>query len=302
MRNPDRSNPWNRGARLALLGVGALLLAGCATGYSFVQPDMAGSGAYYTSDGPYTGQGYYDYYGTGPYYPGTSGWGYYGGTWPYSDPYGWYGGYGYGSSLTFGFGFSNVWGFPGYWGPWYSSNWGCGGWYGCGGWRHHHHNRHDPDPSAPKPWLKPDHPPVPPRIVRNTGSAPPIAQPTRPVPRRPVEGFANRRPLGSTGFAPHDFVRAPVRRTVETGFERTPNGTFNRTPTRSGWVPPRPDESGFASRREMRIPQATPRESRPVSQPVFRVRTPPPVRAVASPPVRSAPPPHRDRRVDTEIQ
>lgn len=287
MRNPDRSNSWNRGARLALLGVGVLLLAGCATGYSFVQPDMAGSGGYYTGDSSYTGQGYYDYYGTGPYYPGTGGWGYYNGTWPYSDPYGWYGGYGYGSSLTFGFGTSNVWGFPGYWGPWYSSNWGCGG-YGCGGWRHRHHHRHDPGSDKPKPWLKPDHPPVPPRIARDVGSAPPIALPARPVPRRPIEGFANRRPLESTAFAPHDFVRAPVRRPVDAG--------INAMPIRRAHVPPRPNESGFAFRREVRVPQAAPRESRPVSpQPAFRSPTPPPVRAVA-------PPPRQDRRVDTKIQ
>lgn len=284
MQKPDRLGTWARLARRILPGAGVLLLAGCATGYSFVQPDMAGSGSYYTSDGPYTGQGYYDYYATGPYYPGTSGWGYYNGTWPYSNPYGWYGGYG--SSLTFGFGISNVWGFPGYWGPWYASGypaWGC---YSCSGWRHRHHNRHDPDPDKPRPWLKPDHAPVPPRIAHDSGSAPSVALPVRRSIQRPVEGFANRRPLESTAFAPHDFVRGPVRRSLETG--------IGAVPPRRTWVPPRPNESAFAFRREMRIPQTVPREPRPVAQPAFRPRTPPPARV-------AAPPPRRDLRIETKI-
>ena len=224
MRKPDRLGTWARLARRILPGAGVLLLAGCATGYSFVQPDMAGSGSYYTGDGPYTGQGYYDYYATGPYYPGTSGWGYYNGT--------------------------------------------------------------DPDPDKPRPWLKPDHAPVPPRIAHDSGSAPSVALPVRRSIQRPVEGFANRRPLESTAFAPHDFVRGPVRRSIETG--------IGAVPSRRAWVPPRPNESAFAFRREMRIPQAVPRESHPVVQPAFRPRTPPPARV-------AAPPPRRDQRIETKI-
>src|SRR5690348_18474966 len=79
MRGTFSSKAWGRFARAVVLGAGALALAGCATGYAFVQPDVAGGGGYYTSDGPYSGQGYYDDYGTGPYYPGTSGYGYYNG-------------------------------------------------------------------------------------------------------------------------------------------------------------------------------------------------------------------------------
>jgi hypothetical protein len=282
MKYPERPDFWGRIARIGVLGAGAMLLTGCATGYSFVQPGMAGSGGYYTNDGAYAGQGSY---GTGPYYPDTGGWGYYGGTWPYSDPYGWYGGYGYGSSLTFGFGFSNVWGFPGYWGPWYSSNWGCRGGYGCGDWRHHHHRA--PDPDKPRPWLKPDHPPLPPRITRGSGSAPPIAVPARPVVRRPAEGFVQRRSLESTAFAPHDFVRAPIRRPIGAGIPAMPGSHF--------YVPPPPPTvSTFAGRRPIGDFMAAPRAPQPVAQPAFR--SPPPAAAP-----RVAPPPRRDRHSRTEI-
>lgn len=156
-------HPKRVAVRLALLtalGAGILLLAGCATGYSFVQPDVAGGGGYYTSDGPYSGQGYYDDYGTGPYYSGTSGYGYYNGTWPYGGAYGYYGaGYGYGPQWMLNVGISNVWNFPGYWGPWYSTGFPLGG---CYSWRcgsrhyrhgHHHHGsgswRHDGTPTSP---------------------------------------------------------------------------------------------------------------------------------------------------------
>jgi hypothetical protein len=119
-----------KAARLTALGAGILLLAGCATGYSFVQPDVAGGGGYYTSEGPYSGQGYYDDYGTGPYYSGTGGYGYYNGTWPYDGAYGYYGpGYGYGPQWTFNVGISNVWNFRGYWGPWYTSGFPLAGCY-----------------------------------------------------------------------------------------------------------------------------------------------------------------------------
>lgn len=143
-----------RSARLAALGAGILLLAGCATGYSFVQPEGGGSGAYYTSE-PYSGQGYYDYDGTGPYYAGTGGYGYYDGTWPYGGGYGYYdpGYYGYGSEWSFDVGISNAWNFPWYGGPWYTTgfpSWGCYSWR-CGShyYRHGHHNdwnhHHDHD-------------------------------------------------------------------------------------------------------------------------------------------------------------
>lgn len=147
MGKTTRNRAVARAARLIALGGGILLLAGCATGYSFVQPDVAGSGGYYMGESPYSGQGYYDYYGTGPYYSGTSGYGYYSGAWPYYggayDPYG-YGGYG--SGWTFSLGISNVWNFPGYWGPWYTTVFPSGGCYSwrCGGrhYRHGHHHGH----------------------------------------------------------------------------------------------------------------------------------------------------------------
>ena len=66
--------------RLAALGAAALLLAGCATGYTFVQPDAAGGG-YYTGTGAYPSSGYYynDDYGADAWFPGYAGFGY--------DPY-----------------------------------------------------------------------------------------------------------------------------------------------------------------------------------------------------------------------
>lgn len=141
------TTPTRTGARMALvaaMGAGILLLAGCATGYSFVQPGVAGSGGYYTSE-PYSGQGYYDY-GTGPY-AGTSVYGYYDGTWPYGGAYGYYGPgyYGYGPQWSFNVGISNVWNFPGYWGPWYSTGFplgGCLSW-SCGGHLYRHGHRRD---------------------------------------------------------------------------------------------------------------------------------------------------------------
>lgn len=169
MRETTPARAGTRMARMALMGAGILLLSGCATGYSFVQPGAAGSGGYYTSE-PYSGQGYYDYYGTGPYYAGTGGYGYYDGTWPYGGAYDYYGPgyYGYGPQWSFNVGISNVWDFPGYWGPWYSTGFplrGCHSW-SCGGhlylrghrgdWRHHHRG-HDSgywrqgDPSSRPP-------------------------------------------------------------------------------------------------------------------------------------------------------
>lgn len=203
---------WGLLARSAAVLAGTLVLAACAMGYSYVQPEAAGSGNYYTSDAPYTGQGYYDYYGTGPYYPGTSGWGYYNGTAPYAGSFGWFDGNfdDFGTPIFFNLGISDVWGFPGYWGPWYSIDfplWGC--WNGC--WRHHHRHDHwrghwndrgrnDPhdavaatNPSS-RLWLRPGRSPMASRVYR--------------APARPSANFASRRPLVSPSFAPpRDFER-----------------------------------------------------------------------------------------------
>lgn len=148
MRNMFRSRAWGCLARIAASCLGAIALAGCATGYVYLQPDTASGGGYYTGEEGYSGQGYYDYYGTGPYYPGTSGYGYYSGTYPNSGVFGLWGGYGggygYVPRLTFNVGISNVWNFPGYWGPWYSTVipvWRCRR-QGCNRypWRGHRHD------------------------------------------------------------------------------------------------------------------------------------------------------------------
>lgn len=185
--------------RIAALGTAALLLAGCATGYTFVQPDAVGGG-YYTGTSAYASPGYYydEPYGADAWFPGYAGFGY--------NPY-------YGSSISFGLGFGNVcgWGCGGYYGgwPWYYGagypNWG----YYRHGRHHRHHGGHDPvaGGTSPQPWRRPDNPRVPPNM-RN-GRTPPIA-----VPERPREGFANRRPLESAGFAPHEFPSLRASRPV----------------------------------------------------------------------------------------
>ena len=242
MRETKQRPTWVRLMRVAAFGAGTLLLAGCATGYSFVQPDVAGSGGYYTGQEPYSGQGYYDDYGTGPYYPGTSGYGYYNGSYPYSNPYGYYGGnYGYGPQWLFNVGISSVWDFPGYWGPWYTTSfplWGCYSWR-CG-YRHHRHRHgqgHDHDGS--KSWLEPDDVAIPPRLARGT---PPVRVPSRPVAQQPDEGFANRGPVSAANFQHDRFVHAP-RRHVDERFIETPAG-----PTYSQRVP---DESTFVDSRAL---------------------------------------------------
>jgi len=187
MRRISRSD-GNRLARVTLLVAGALALAGCAAGYSFVQPGAAGAGDYYTSDGPYPAPGYYYDAGMGTY-----------------DPYGAGFGYGsvYGPSFTLGFGSACGWSCAGYYGgwPWYYSG---AGYYGRR-WHHGHHRHGDPIASgpSPRPWLRPDHPRVPPpQVVR--GATPPIA-----VPERPREGLASRRMLESASFSPRDIERVP---------------------------------------------------------------------------------------------
>src|SRR6185437_4921436 len=185
MRRISRSD-GNRLARVTLLVAGALAVAGCAAGYSFVQPGAAGAGDYYTSDGPYPAPGYYYDAGMGTY-----------------DPYGAGFGYGsvYGPSFTLGFGSACGWSCAGYYGgwPWYYSG---AGYYGRR-WHHGHHRHGDPIASgpSPRPWLRPDHPRVPPpQVVR--GATPPIA-----VPERPREGLASRRMLESASFSPRDIER-----------------------------------------------------------------------------------------------
>lgn len=200
MRRMFRSKAWGRLASVAALVAGVLALAGCATGYAFVQPGTADSGGYYTSDGPYPGQGYGN--GISPYYLGPGDFGYYD-----------FGGFGYdtvyGPSFTFGLGFGSAcgWtcaGFYGGW-PWYYPGFGYPyalGWYRTG---HGHHRRHrgGRDPVAgttPNRRLTPDHAPVP-----FAGHRPVEAL------AQPVEALANRRALDSASFAPHDFVRTPIR-------------------------------------------------------------------------------------------
>jgi hypothetical protein len=169
-------------ARAILLAAGVLALAGCATGYSLVQPGSRDAGSYYTSDGPYPAPSYYYGYGAGGYDPYDAGYGY---------------GSLYGPSFTFGLSLGGVcgWSCAGYYGGW--------PWYYGGvryhGWRHRgHDHHHDPVVSnpSPRPWLRPDHAPLPPRGVAR-GTAPPLA-----VPERPME-------LDSAAFAPHGDARVP---------------------------------------------------------------------------------------------
>jgi hypothetical protein len=281
-----RAKGFGRFVHGTTLVVGILALAGCATGYSLVQPDVTGSGSYYTSDVPYSGQGYFDYYGTGPYYPGTSGWGYYNGTSPYSNSFGWYGadygGYGYWPFFNFNVGISSVWDFPGYWGPWYSTGlpvWecphrGCGHHYHGG---HHHHGEHDSVAgTAPRPWLKPDHTPLPLHVARET------AVPVAMIPNRPEEGTPEHRRLESASFAPPDFAQ---------GADRRPNAIHR--PVETSAMPVRVSEEphAFAIRSApvTRTEMASPREF-----------TAPPHAAFRPAPI-SQPAPHRDETPATKI-
>lgn len=292
MREMNRRQAWIRLARGAALGAGVLLLAGCATGYSFVQPDVAGSGGYYTSEGPYSGQGYYDDYGTGPYYPGTGAWGYYNGSYPYSNPYGYgyYGGnYGYGPQWIFNLGISNVWNFPGYWGPWYTtgySSWGC---YArrCG--NHHHHRNHKDgdkhghghdrgDHLASDPGWNPDHP-------RRLAPGTPPAQ-TRPlsVVQRPRADFANRRPADINAFRHDRFVQAPRQRV---------GGRVVGVPPRLEAMEARaPAPSAFVNRPTRSVapvaamPSAASRAPRVMPRPMIRPMVPMRAAPVAPPPPR----------------
>lgn len=183
MRERSRTDD-SRLARIILLAAGVLALAGCATGYSFVQPGTADAGAYYAGDGSYTAPGYYYDDGIGAYDLYDTG---YGGL--YAPPF------------TFGLGFGSACG------------WSCAGYYGGWPWyyggathgRRRHHGHHHPVATAPspRPWLRPDHPRVPPRGVAR-GATAPIA-----VPERPTEAFASRRRLESASFAPRGIARMP---------------------------------------------------------------------------------------------
>jgi hypothetical protein len=180
--------------------MGVLMLAGCAADYSLVQPGAAGAGSYYTSEGTYAPPGYYDYDESfGDAYPDGTDFGY---------------GTIYGPSFTFGLGFGSPCG------------WGCGTgyfggwpWYYDGGaysyrWKgnhrrgtHHHHG--DPDAIGtappPRPWLKPDHPRVPPHVAH-------VPDASVAVPAQPARRLADRRPLGSASFAPHAFEHMRMQR------------------------------------------------------------------------------------------
>lgn len=257
MRTGSRSRTWWRAAALL---AGPLLLAGCATPYALVQPDVAGSGSYYTGTGAYAGPGYYGGYANGPsYYPGTTGFGYYGG-------YNYWPGYSYWPGYGFTLGLSSGWGYPGYGWPWYTTVY-----TGCHSWRCHGHHHHDGNGSGhdgePKAWLKPDRPRVPPRVVRNS-EAPPTVVRSSPVARRPFAPTER----------PQRFIRAP-------GPAPAAGERIQRR------VPPSsPDRGRFINARPV---NPTPRIAVPPrARPVAPVRTAP-----ASPPPRATPPPTVIRHV-----
>lgn len=248
MRGISRSD-GSRLVRITLLAAGALALAGCAAGYSFVQPGASAAGSYYTSDGPYPAPGYYYDGDVGAYDPYAAGFGY---------------GSLYGPSFTFGLGLGSAcgWSCAGYYGgwPWY---YGGAGYYGR---RRHHGHHHHGDPVAsgpsPRPWLRPDHARVPPPHVAS-GATPPIA-----VPERPVEGLASRRTLDSASFAPRGIGRM-----------RQPVSTSDRPASMAPRAP------AFTERPiRMTTPHDFARPSTPAAAPVRA--TPPPARSSHATPVK----------------
>ena len=250
MRRISRSD-GNRLARVTLLVAGILALAGCAAGYSFVQPDAGGAGSYYTSDGPYPAPAYDYDDGIGAYGPYEVGFGY---------------GNLYGPSLTFGLGLGNPcgWSCGGYYGgwPWY---YGGAGYYGKR-WHHGHHRHGDPIASgpSPRPWLRPDHPRVPPpQVVR--GATPPIA-----VPERPMEGLVNRRMLESASFAPRDIERVSQPASI---------------PDRTAYAAPQPPALAGRPIR-MEAPRAFARPAAPAPAPMRVAPTPATARSGHAPPVK----------------
>ncbi|HEX7326256.1 MAG TPA: hypothetical protein VF292_13035 [Rhodanobacteraceae bacterium] len=167
MRMKSGSNAWSRLACIAALGIGAALLAGCATESAYVQPSAAGSGGYYTSSTTVYPAG--SYYNDDVYTPDWYGWGGFGSGWPYvgSVGFGWGWNPGFGSywpGFPFGLGVTSFFGFGGwpvgwYTAPWYTSNLpllssclyrNCGRWRhgfwrygnrGFGRWNHYRWNR-----------------------------------------------------------------------------------------------------------------------------------------------------------------
>ncbi|HEU0278045.1 MAG TPA: hypothetical protein VFQ95_09520 [Rhodanobacteraceae bacterium] len=192
---------WERALRLLALGVATAVLGGCATGYSLVQADGTGGGAYYSGEA-YTGTGYYDAGATGPYYAGTAGWGYYDGIWPYTGAGGWYGsgfGFGYDPPFALGFGFSSVWNFPGYWGPWYATGapvWSCR--WQCRQRRAHYYGH----PRMGRGGWRHD---------GGYGSHAPIGGDYRARVEANAQSGMMRMPRAAAGFAARDFVHAPMR-------------------------------------------------------------------------------------------
>ena len=269
MRRMFRSKAWGGLVSVAALVAGVLALAGCAIGYAFVQPGAADSGSYYTSDGPYPGQGYGN--GISPYYPGPDDFGYYD-----------FGGFGYGTvygpSFTFGLGFGGAcgWTCVGFYGggPWYYPGFGYPyalGWYRTGHGHHRrHHGGHDPVAGAASGRRPtPDSAPVP-----FAGHRPVQAL------AQPVQALANR-PPDSASFAPHDFVRAPIR------LPAAPPRAVGM-PAGSAYLPSTPEASMVD-----RVPSGSPRI--PMAAP--RAFSMPPPAVGAAPP----PPPPQARARNSKI-
>ncbi len=254
MRGEFQGKTWGRFVRLGALAAAVMAMAGCATGYSFVQPNVTGGGGYYTSEGPYAGAGYYG-----------------GGL--YASPFGWYGGYGpygYGSSFSLSLGFGNASGWPFYGGlfgglPGYYPGFGYYPFYGFGGYRvrryhrgyyhggqhrrggHYYHGRHDRTGMAGRhEWMNT-------QSWRGRRFADDSG-----APRHAVSA------LGRASFAPQDFVHAPAR------VSRV-RGVMAMAPERL-MDPPRANGNAVAARHMMRMPSAVamPREFRAVSAPAFR--------------------------------
>ncbi|MGH8144925.1 MAG: hypothetical protein ACREPY_01210 [Rhodanobacteraceae bacterium] len=248
---------WKVLVRAAALVCSAVLLVGCVMPSAYVQPNANGSGGYYTSASPYTGQGYYDAYGTGPYYAGTSGWDYYGGEPSYTGAFGYYGGYaGYGAwpRFAFGIGISSIWDFPSYWGPWYTTTlpfWGrCRHRY-CGRYRYHHH--YDTRGGAPRPWLH-----------RDRALVSPLAHATRVY--RPSVDLADNRAARVAAFAHDHFVHAPVRQNLQPRLHGTSMRSMYRphpSAFRINRHATRMPEASM-SRNFRALPRAAPLRARPV--------------------------------------
>ncbi len=240
MRVTTATAAWPRVVRWLALGAALLVLGGCATGYSFVQPEAGGAGAYYRGDA-YAAAGTW---GANVDYPGVAGFGYYGG-WPYAAAGGWYAGFGYTSPFVLGFGFANVWGSPGYGYPWYAGGypaWGCG-------WRCH--------PRRGRYWAHRGHHRPPGHRWQRIGSPAADAPPWR----RSLAGGA---PAGAAEFAHRAFVHAPATQAWQPQ-------TGNRRPQRMApaWAV-RPMARGFAEGMPRTRPPAFRGNPRVRAEPAFR--------------------------------